>query len=80
MSELVTKKLRPGDIYTHCCSGLRNEQDESGQTNYDGSPRPEGENRIAPKCLAELGISCEVMAGAGRPMALTTGESRFGEK
>ena len=26
MSELVTKKLRPGDIYTHCYSGLRNEQ------------------------------------------------------
>src|SRR5580700_6424976 len=26
MSELVTKKLRPGDIYTHCYSGLRDEQ------------------------------------------------------
>jgi dihydroorotase len=26
MSELVTKKLRPGDIYTHMYSGLRNEQ------------------------------------------------------
>jgi dihydroorotase len=25
MSELVTKKLRPGDIYTHCYSGLRDE-------------------------------------------------------
>jgi dihydroorotase len=25
MSELVTKKLRPGDIYTHCFSGLRDE-------------------------------------------------------
>jgi dihydroorotase len=33
MSELVTKKLRPGDIYTHCYSGLRNELDESGQVN-----------------------------------------------
>ncbi len=33
MSELVTKKLRPGDIYTHCYSGLRDEQDESGQVN-----------------------------------------------
>ena len=31
MSELVTKKLRPGDIYTHVYSGLRNEQDESEQ-------------------------------------------------
>jgi dihydroorotase len=33
MSELVTKKLRPGDIYTHCYSGLRNELDESGHVN-----------------------------------------------
>jgi dihydroorotase len=33
MSELVTKKLRPGDIYTHVYSGLRNEQDESGKVN-----------------------------------------------
>ena len=33
MSELVTKKLRPGDIYTHCYSGLRNEQDASGHVN-----------------------------------------------
>jgi len=33
MAELVTKKLRPGDIYTHCYSGLRNELDESGHVN-----------------------------------------------
>src|SRR5206468_4813429 len=33
VSELVTKKLRPGDIYTHMYSGLRNEQDESGHVN-----------------------------------------------
>ena len=33
MSELVTKKLRPGDIYTHCYSGLRNELDDSGHVN-----------------------------------------------
>ena len=33
MSELVTKKLRPGDIYTHTYSGLRNEQDASGHVN-----------------------------------------------
>jgi dihydroorotase len=33
MAELVTKKLRPGDIYTHCYSGLRNEQDDSGHVN-----------------------------------------------
>ena len=33
VSELVTKKLRPGDIYTHMYSGLRNEQVESGRVN-----------------------------------------------
>jgi len=33
MSELVTRKLRPGDIYTHCYSGLRDEQDASGHVN-----------------------------------------------
>jgi dihydroorotase len=33
LSELVTKKLRPGDIYTHLYSGLRNEQLESGELN-----------------------------------------------
>ncbi len=31
--ELVTKKLRPGDIYTHMYSGLRGEQDPSGRVN-----------------------------------------------
>ncbi|HEX4948684.1 MAG TPA: amidohydrolase/deacetylase family metallohydrolase, partial [Blastocatellia bacterium] len=33
VSELVTKKLRPGDIYTHLYSGLRNEFLENGQPN-----------------------------------------------
>lgn len=33
LSELVTKKLRPGDIYTHVYSGLRNEQLENGKVN-----------------------------------------------
>lgn len=33
LSELLTKKLRPGDIYTHVYSGLRNEQLESGKVN-----------------------------------------------
>jgi dihydroorotase len=33
LAELVTAKLRPGDIYTHVYSGLRNEQDESGRVN-----------------------------------------------
>ena len=27
----MTKKLRPGDIYTHAYSGLRNELDDSGK-------------------------------------------------
>ena len=33
LAELVTRKLRPGDIYTHVYSGLRGEQDASGQVN-----------------------------------------------
>jgi dihydroorotase len=33
VAELVTAKLRPGDIYTHVYSGLRNEQDASGHVN-----------------------------------------------
>jgi dihydroorotase len=33
LAELVTRKLRPGDIYTHVFSGLRGEQDESGHVN-----------------------------------------------
>lgn len=33
LAELLTKKLRPGDIYTHVYSGLRNEQLESGKMN-----------------------------------------------
>src|ERR1035437_2055180 len=48
--------------------------------NRSDSPRPEGENRIVRKCMAELGISGEAMAGAGRPMPSTTGEAGFGEK
>jgi dihydroorotase len=31
LSELLTKKLRPGDIYTHVYSGLRNEIDDNGK-------------------------------------------------
>ena len=33
LSELVTSKLRPGDIYTHMYSGLRGEQEPSGKVN-----------------------------------------------
>ena len=33
IAELLTKKLRPGDIYTHCYSGLRGELEESGRVN-----------------------------------------------
>ncbi len=33
LSDLVTKKLRPGDIYTHMYSGLRGELDPSGHVN-----------------------------------------------
>jgi dihydroorotase len=33
LAELVTKKLRPGDIYTHCFSGLRGELTADGHVN-----------------------------------------------
>jgi dihydroorotase len=33
LGELLTRKLRPGDIYTHVFSGLRNEQVEAGKLN-----------------------------------------------
>jgi len=33
LADLVTRKLRPGDIYTHVFSGLRGEQDPSGHVN-----------------------------------------------
>src|SRR3954466_6343079 len=33
LAELVTKKLRPGDIYTHMYSGLRGELDPAGHVN-----------------------------------------------
>ena len=33
VAELLTQKLRPGDIYTHVFSGLRGEQDPSGRLN-----------------------------------------------
>jgi dihydroorotase len=41
-AELVTKKLRPGDIYTHVYSGLRGELDPSGCANpalFEGRKR-----------------------------------------
>jgi dihydroorotase len=33
LADLLTKKLRPGDIYTHCYSGLRHELDDDGKLN-----------------------------------------------
>ena len=33
LADLLTKKLRPGDIYTHCYSGLRHELDDDGKVN-----------------------------------------------
>ena len=33
ISELLASKLRPGDIYTHCYSGLRRELEDSGRLN-----------------------------------------------
>src|SRR5438093_12145753 len=53
MAELVTRKLRPGDIYTHAYSGLRNELDDSGHVNPG---MPEGRKR---------GVICDVGHGGG---------------
>ena len=42
LAELVTRKLRPGDIYTHVYSGLRGELDPSGRVNpglFEGRKR-----------------------------------------
>ncbi|HEY0712172.1 MAG TPA: amidohydrolase/deacetylase family metallohydrolase [Polyangia bacterium] len=42
LCQLLGEKLRPGDIYTHVHSGLRNEQDESGhvsQALWEGRKR-----------------------------------------
>jgi dihydroorotase len=42
VADLVTKKLRPGDIYTHMYSGLREEQLPSGKVNpglFEGRKR-----------------------------------------
>jgi dihydroorotase len=33
ISELLGRKLRPGDVYTHCFSGLRGELTEGGRVN-----------------------------------------------
>ena len=53
LADLVTKKLRPGDIYTHCYSGLRHELDDSGHVN---AGMPEGRKR---------GVIFDVGHGAG---------------
>ena len=39
IGELLTKKLRPGDIYTHCFSGLRNEPIGPGTLNPGAASR-----------------------------------------
>ncbi len=42
LEALLTQKLRPGDIYTHVYSGLRNELDPSGHANpalFEGRKR-----------------------------------------
>jgi dihydroorotase len=42
LSDLLRDKLRPGDVYTHCFSGLRGELEPSGKLNpamFDGRKR-----------------------------------------
>ncbi len=50
------------------------------QANHNVSPKPEGENRIVRKCMAELGILREEGVNVRRALALTTGDGTFGEK
>lgn len=52
--ELVTSHLRPGDIYTHCFSGLRGEQDQT-----TGGPSE------ALLVMRKRGIYCDVGHGGG---------------
>jgi dihydroorotase len=52
--ELVSTHLRPGDIYTHCFSGLRGEQDPT-----TGGPAE------ALKVMKKRGIYCDVGHGGG---------------
>ena len=52
--ELVTSHLRPGDIYTHCFSGLRGEQD----------PQTGGPSQ-ALLVMRKRGIYCDVGHGGG---------------
>jgi dihydroorotase len=52
--ELVSTHLRPGDIYTHCFSGLRGEQDPA-----TGGPSE------ALKVMKQRGIYCDVGHGGG---------------
>lgn len=52
--DLVSKYLRPGDIYTHCFSGLRGEQDQT-----TGGP---SESLLV---MRKRGIYCDVGHGGG---------------
>ena len=52
--QLVSTHLRPGDIYTHCFSGLRGEQDPT-----TGGPSE------ALKVMKQRGIYCDVGHGGG---------------
>ena len=50
-SDLLTKKLRPGDIYTHCYSGLRHELDDAGhsQSGHDRGTQARRDLRRGPR-------------------------------
>ena len=50
------------------------------RANHNDSPRPEGENRIIRKCMAELRILREEGVNVRGALALTTGDWTFGEK
>ena len=65
MAELVTKKLRPGDIYTHAYSGLRDELDRlrPREPGHVGRPQARRDLRRRPRrrqlCVADCGARDE---------------------
>jgi len=68
ISQLLTDKLRPGDIYTHCFSGLRHELDDLGKLN---PAMPEGRKR---------GVIFDVGQGGGSlayPVAIEAMKEHF---
>ena len=76
LRDLVTKKLRPGDIYTHVYSGLRDEQDASGRREPGAAGRPgsaASSSTSATAAAASLGGSrCRPIKAGFLPDSIST--------